>query len=31
MDSYGNTLEDSGIPLLVDGTVDGSGQFPPGP
>ncbi len=30
-DAYGNTLTDSGIPLVVDGTVSGAGQFPPGP
>ena len=30
-DMYGNTLTDSGIPLIVDGTVNGTGQFPPGP
>jgi expansin (peptidoglycan-binding protein) len=29
-DSYGNTLVDSGIPHVENGTVDGSGQFPPG-
>lgn len=31
IDSYGNVLTDSGIPLVADGTVNGSGQFPPGP
>lgn len=30
-DSYGNTLTDSGIPHLENGTVNGIGQFPPGP
>lgn len=30
-DSYGNVLTDSGIPLLVNATVNGGGQFPPGP
>jgi expansin (peptidoglycan-binding protein) len=30
-DLYGNVLVDSGIPLVVDGTVNGAGQFPPGP
>jgi expansin len=30
-DSYGNTLIDSGIPLIVNGVVSGGGQFPPGP
>jgi len=30
-DAYGNMLTDSGIPLVVDGTVNGSSQFPPGP
>lgn len=30
-DCYGNVLTDSGIPLIADGTVNGSGQFPPGP
>jgi len=30
-DMYGNTLTDSGIPLIVDGTVNGTGQFPLGP
>ena len=30
-DMYGNTLTDSGIPLIVDSTVNGTGQFPPGP
>jgi len=30
-DAYGNVLTDSGIPLVVGGTVTGSGQFPPGP
>lgn len=30
-DSYGNTLVDSGIPHVEDGTVEGTGQFPPGP
>ena len=27
-DSFGNTLVDSGIPHLVNGTVDGAAQFP---
>lgn len=30
-DSYGNQLVDSGIPHVEDGTVNGAGQFPPGP
>ena len=30
-DSYGNVLEDSGIPHVANGTVNGSGQFPPAP
>jgi expansin (peptidoglycan-binding protein) len=30
-DWYGNTLTDSGIPHIEDGTVNGVGQFPPGP
>ena len=30
-DWYGNQLVDSGIPLLVDGTVQGAAQFPAGP
>jgi len=30
-DWYGNTLTDSNIPHVENGTVDGSGQFPPGP
>ncbi|MCB8943238.1 MAG: hypothetical protein H6658_05740 [Ardenticatenaceae bacterium] len=30
-DSYGNVLTDSGIPHMENGTVEGSGQFPPGP
>ena len=30
-DAYGNVLIDSGIPLVPNGTVNGSGQFPPGP
>jgi expansin len=30
-DWYSNTLVDSGIPLIVNGTVNGTGQFPPGP
>jgi len=30
-DSYGNVLVDSGIPHTPNGTVNGSGQFPPGP
>ena len=30
-DWYGNQLVDSGIPLLENGTVEGSSQFPPGP
>jgi expansin (peptidoglycan-binding protein) len=30
-DSYGNVLTDSGIPHVENGTVNGTGQFPPGP
>lgn len=30
-DMYDNILTDSDIPLIVDGTVNGTGQFPPGP
>jgi expansin (peptidoglycan-binding protein) len=30
-DSYGNVLTDSGLPALTNATVNGSGQFPPGP
>ncbi len=30
-DWYGNVLVDSGIPLVVNGSVNGSAQFPPGP
>jgi expansin (peptidoglycan-binding protein) len=30
-DSYGNVLTDTGIPLVVNSTVNGLGQFPPGP
>jgi expansin (peptidoglycan-binding protein) len=30
-DSYGNVLSDSGIPHIENGTVSGTGQFPPGP
>jgi len=30
-DSYGNTLTDNGIAHVENGTVNGSGQFPPGP
>ena len=30
-DSYGNQLSDNGIPLVPNGTVNGTGQFPPGP
>jgi expansin (peptidoglycan-binding protein) len=30
-DLYGNVLTDSGITHLENGTVNGSGQFPPGP
>jgi len=30
-DSYGNALVDSGIAHVENGTVSGSGQFPPGP
>ncbi len=30
-DIYGNVLTDSGIPHVEDGTLSGSGQFPPGP
>jgi expansin len=30
-DLYGNMLVDSGIPLIVNGTVNGAAQFPPGP
>ena len=30
-DVYGNTLTDSNIPHVENGTVNGAGQFPPGP
>jgi len=30
-DMYSNTLTDSGIPFIESGTVNGAGQFPPGP
>lgn len=30
-DLYSNTLTDSGIPFIEGGTIDGAGQFPPGP
>jgi expansin (peptidoglycan-binding protein) len=30
-DMYSNTLIDSGIPHVENGTVNGTGQFPPGP
>jgi expansin (peptidoglycan-binding protein) len=30
-DIYGNTLTDSGIPILNDAGVDGGGQFPAAP
>jgi expansin (peptidoglycan-binding protein) len=30
-DLYGNALVDSGIPLVVNGTINGTAQFPPGP
>ncbi len=30
-DMYSNTLTDSGIPFIENGTVNGTGQFPPGP
>ena len=30
-DLYSNTLTDSGIPFIENGTVNGAGQFPPGP
>ncbi len=30
-DLYGSTLTDSGIPFIENGTVNGAGQFPPGP
>ncbi len=30
-DIYGNVLVDSGIPHIEAGTVNGAGQFPPGP
>ena len=30
-DWYGNVLTDSGIPLIEDGSISGTGQFPPGP
>ncbi len=30
-DIYSNTLTDSGIPFIVGGTLNGAGQFPPGP
>jgi expansin (peptidoglycan-binding protein) len=30
-DMYSNTLTDSGIPFIESGTINGAGQFPPGP
>jgi expansin (peptidoglycan-binding protein) len=30
-DMYGNTLTDTSIPFVENGTVNGAGQFPPGP
>jgi expansin (peptidoglycan-binding protein) len=30
-DWYSSTLTDSGIPQIENGTVNGAGQFPPGP
>jgi expansin (peptidoglycan-binding protein) len=30
-DMYSNTLTDSGIPFSEGGTINGAGQFPPGP
>lgn len=30
-DMYGNMLTDSGIPFIENGTINGAGQFPPGP
>jgi expansin (peptidoglycan-binding protein) len=30
-DLYSNTLTDSGIPFIESGTINGVGQFPPGP
>ena len=30
-DMYSNTLTDSGIPFIESGTINGKGQFPPGP
>ena len=30
-DLYGNTLTDSGIPFIEGSTLNGAGQFPPGP
>jgi expansin len=30
-DMYSNTLTDNGIPLIANGTVNGTAQFPPGP
>jgi expansin (peptidoglycan-binding protein) len=30
-DMYSNTLTDSGIPFIENGTVNGAAQFPPGP
>jgi expansin (peptidoglycan-binding protein) len=30
-DMYSNTLTDSGIPFIESGTINGVGQFPPGP
>ena len=30
-DMYSNTLTDSGIPFVENGTVNGTAQFPPGP
>jgi hypothetical protein len=30
-DMYGNTLTDTSIPFVENGTLNGAGQFPPGP
>ena len=30
-DMYSHTLTDSGIPFIENGTINGAGQFPPGP
>jgi len=30
-DSYGNLLVDTGLPHVEKGSVNGVGQFPPGP